>query len=419
MRAARRRQGSVQASPLAAIERVFKPDVAQALSDMLAHAATHSPYYREQVWARSLRGGARVALKNIPVTSKSAVREQTERFYSDDVQPSEGQVTDKATSGSTGEPMIVRFTQRFYEINKLEDARLANGWGFDRHLRAVRIKNPNSDHAPGTLEEPPQRRRRLFYFYTTDTREAFEFIRDNGASLLYAFPQMALAILQHGADAGAQLPLQLISTISEIVPEQLRVSAAAIPGCRLVDKYGCIETGIIATQCASCGAYHPAERQMMMEVLDDSDRPVRPGKMGRVVVTPLFNRAMPLVRYETGDYAVVAKSHICPHSSLSLARISGREKNLFTAPDGRKFVPVLDPHPILELGLRHFKLIQRTLTDIEFLYVPKDPMAELPQERAQALVDRFVAPGFKVCCLKVPELPRAANGKFLMHESLV
>ena len=96
---------------------------------------------------------------------------------------------------------------------------------------------------------------------------------------------------------------------------------------------------IIATQCATCGTYHPAEGHLILEILDDSDRPVRPGKMGRVVVTPLFNRAMPLVRYETGDYAVVAKDHRCPHSSFSLASIAGREKNLFKLSNGERIVP--------------------------------------------------------------------------------
>jgi len=199
----------------------------------------------------------------------------------------------------------------------------------------------------------------------------------------------------------------------------LRSLVGALPGCRLIDKYGCVEIGLMAAQCFYCGAYHPADHHLLLEILDDSDRPVRRGKMGRVVVTPLFNRAMPLIRYETGDYAFVAKTHQCSHSSVSLASIAGREKNLFTMPNGRKFVPALDPRLVFELGLRHFKLIQRTMTDIDFLYVPGDPTAELPQERAQELVDKCMASGFKVSCVKVSELPRAASGKFLMHESLV
>jgi hypothetical protein len=41
-------------------------------------------------------------------------------------------------------------------------------------------------------------------------------------------------------------------------------------------------------------------------------------------------------------------------------------------PDGQRFVPALDPLLAFELGLRHFKLIQRTMTDIDFLYWRSD-----------------------------------------------
>jgi phenylacetate-CoA ligase len=398
---------------------MFKQDIEQALSAMLAHAAAHSPYYRELAWAKSVRGGARVALKNIPVTPKSIVRDETARFYIDDVPPSEGRVMTNLTSGSTGEPMVVRQTQRWLQMTQAEKTRLLKPWGTERHSRTAKITNPNSHHAPGTIEEKAQKHGRMRKLYTVDTREAFEFVKETGASLLYSHPALTVGILQHGADIGVRLPLKLVSTVSEIVPEQLRDLINALPGCRLADRYGNVENGLIAMQCASCGAYHPADGHLILEILDDGDRPVRPGKMGKVVVTALFNRAMPLIRYETGDYAVVAKNHQCRHSSFSLASIAGREKNLFKRPNGERIVPRLDPVPLLELGLRHFKLVQQTLTEIEFQYVHKDPTAELPRERAQALVEESMGSGFTVMCRKVSEMPRTAKGKFLMHESLV
>ncbi|MGE0006294.1 MAG: AMP-binding protein [Parvibaculaceae bacterium] len=397
----------------------FKTDVGQALAAMLAHAAAHSPFYRELAWAKSVRGGATIALKNIPVTRKSQLRDQTERFFCPDVPPSEGRVKTKLTSGSTGEPMAVRVTERSSRINSLEDERLCRGWGFEGHASVALVKNPSTENLPGTMVETLHKTGFLRVLYTADSREAFDLVRKAGATLLYTRPHMALGILEHAAEAGVKLPLQLISTISEVIPDQLRSMVGELPGCRMVDKYGSEETGIIAVQCSSCGAYHPTERQMIVEILDEGDRPVRPGKTGRVVVTPLFNRAMPLVRYEIGDYAVVARAPTCIHASLSLAQICGRERNLFKMPDGRRIFPGLDPKPFLDLGLRHFRLLQRSLTDIELQYVPKDPAFELPQERGQELIDKYMVRGFRISCRKLSELPRARSGKFLMHESLV
>lgn len=396
-------------------EQMYKPDVERALSAMLVHAATHSPYYQRLAWAKSVRGGARVGLKNIPVTGKSIVRDETEQFYSDDVPQSEGKVEINATSGSTGEPMALRQTHRFLWINELERDRLLKEWNIEGYSRAARITNPKPGQPPGSIKQ----RGHLRSLHTVDIREAFEFVKETGAPMLFAHPAITVGMLQHGADIGVRLPLKLVSTVSEIIPEQLLDLISAMPGCRLADRYANAENGLMAMQCARCGAYHPAASHLVLEILDDNDRAVRPGKMGRVVVTSLFNRAMPLVRYETGDYAVVAKNHECPRSSLSLASIAGREKNLFKMPNGDRIVPRLSPLSIVELGLRHCKLVQRTLTDIEFQYVPKDPTNELPRERAQALVEEFMGSGFEVTCRRVSEMPRTARGKFLMHESLV
>lgn len=396
----------------------FKPDIDKVLRAAVAHTATHSPYYREQTWAKSARRGALISLKNIPITTKAVVRERTDQFFIADVPPSEGRVDVRFTSGSTGHPMEVRHTARFYEINKLEDARLARGWGFEDHPHAARIRNPDAAHSQGASEKEQQKSRVLHTLYSADAREAFAFVAKTGASLLTAHPQTALGILQHGADIGIRLPLKLVSTISEIIPEQLRALVETLPGCRLIDKYGTMETGIIATQCIDCGAYHPADRQSVIEILEDNDRPAKPGKMGRVIVTPLFNVAMPLIRYDTGDYVIVSKAPPCPRSSASIEQIAGRDRNLFKMAGGRIIVPRLDPKLMLAL-VRQFKMIQRTMTDIELLYVPKSHDSDLSQERAQELVDLCLAPGFRVSCVKVAELPRAANGKYIMHECLI
>jgi hypothetical protein len=78
-----------------------------------------------------------------------------------------------------------------------------------------------------------------------------------------------------------------------------------------------------------------------------------------------------------------------------------------------------EPSTIVELDLRHCKPARRTLPEIESQNVPKDPAAELPGERAQAIVGECIGPGFKVICRKVAKMPRTARGKFLMHEPLV
>lgn len=394
------------------------PGVRKALASLLTFAAAHSPFYRDQAWAKSVRGGASVALKNVPITKKSLVREHTDRFYVSAVPPSEGKLLIKSTSGSAGHPIGLRQTAKFFAINHLERARLLAGWGFERYSSRVSIRNPDPDNPRGTTKIKHENRQSLHALYTGDVSEALDFIAKTGTHVLENRPSMSAAILERAAEKGIELPLALISTMSELVPDQFRMAVRSRPGCRLVDRYAANETLMIAGECAQCGAYHPADRQLVLEVLDDNDKPAKAGKMGRVIVTPLFNLAMPLIRYDIGDYAIVGETDSCPRASMSLTRIVGRDRNVFKLPDGRKIMPWLDPQAVLNAGVHQFKMVQRGLAEIELLYIPRGTV-ELSSARAQELVDEFMGPGFNVRSIKVDDLPPGPNGKYMMHECLI
>jgi phenylacetate-CoA ligase len=400
--------------------RAALPDPKTALKAMLSHAVVHSPYYRDQAWAARLRAGEAIGFREIPITGKSLVRKDPAKFHSDFVPPEDGDVQSKYTSGSTGEPLHVRKTSRAFRVNTMENLRLKRGWGYQDHRLMANILNPQENHPVGKLEEEDLPDGRHWWkLYTVEPRAAFDLLRSTSATMVRGFPSVLRGALEHSVEESHVLPLRLVTTLSEVVPDELRELVRGIPGCRLVDLYGCIEAGLIALQCHLCEAYHPAERQLIFELITDEGRSAKPGELGRVVVTPLFNRAMPLLRYETGDYAVKAKSNDCPRSSVALERIVGRQQNLFKLPDGRRIMPRLPGRVAERLALHRFKLFQRTLGEVEFHYIPRDPGAEVTERVAQELIDMYMAPGFKVRCVRVAEIPRAPGGKYFMHESFV
>jgi phenylacetate-CoA ligase len=396
------------------------PEPRRALTDMLAHAAAHSPHYSAQPWAARLRSGLGVRFGDIPITDKSEVRADTARFFSEPVAAEEGEVKTLHTSGSTGEPLTLRMTLRANRINEWQNAEMRSGWNIEKHRLIAHLLNPQRQTPSGTLVEGRlENGGHWWNLFTVDSRAAFDLLRRSGATAVWGFPSVILGALQHSVETSHTLPLKLVWTISEIVPEELRERIAAIPGCRLADQYGCVEAGIVAVQCPLCDAYHPAGRQLHLELITDEGRLAEAGEMGRVIVTPFFNRAMPLVRYDTGDRAIRASTSRCPRSPFSIHRIVGRQQNLFKLPDGRRIVPRLPVRAAESLGLRRFKLYQKTLSDVELHYVPRDPQAEIDRTQAQEMIDFYMAPGFKVRCVKVAEIPRAPNGKYLMHESFV
>ena len=386
---------------------------------MLAHAARHSPYYRDQEWASRVRAGEGLRFSQIPITSKTLVRTQAKQFYSPFVPPEDGTVETKYTSGSTSEPMLVYKTARHFQRNAEENQRLQAGWDFSGHRRRVKLRYPNNEHPAGTIEEEvlPDNTQ-VWHLYSLDASAVFDLLRRTSATWLNGPPSIILGALERSMEAGAVLPLRHVLTISEVVPDKLRELVSQIPGCRLVDFYGAVETGLIAAQCPDCDAYHPADRHLVFEVVTDEGNPAPPGQMGRVVVTPLFNAAMPLVRYEIGDYAIPAKGNGCPRSPSAFEGIVGREKNLFRLKDGTMIMPVVPPRIADGLGIRQFKVFQTTATDVELHYIPRTDGIEISEQIAQDIVDKYMSPSLRVRCRRVSDIPRAPSGKFLTFERL-
>ncbi|HEY4377032.1 MAG TPA: hypothetical protein VGM93_07725, partial [Acidimicrobiales bacterium] len=103
------------------------------------------------------------------------------------------------------------------------------------------------------------------------------------------------------------------------------------------DTYGTGEGFAIAAQKGG-RAYYVMSPHVVVELLDDHDQPVPAGEIGRVIVTRLDARSMPLVRFRLGDLAVApATPFVEPGAPAfpQLERIVGRETDVVRSPGGR------------------------------------------------------------------------------------
>jgi phenylacetate-CoA ligase len=381
---------------------------------LMRHAALHSPHYSSQDWAGRVRSGQKVHLSDIPITPARLAKADPAKFYSTFVPGSEGAVIDKFTSGSTGEPTHIKHTQRQSHCNKLENARLRLGWGFERHMRVVHTKSPRDVAERGVVREVRNARgASQWQLNSHSSTLIIDLLRKTRATCLIGFPSEILAVLEQAPDVDF---LTLISTVSEVVPQALTTLISKLPACRHYDAYGCVEAGIVAGKCSSCGQYHLASWHAIIEILDDSGRPAQPGALGRVVITPLFNLAMPLLRYDIGDFATIARKSSCSDESPVLSRIAGRERNLFKLPDGTRMTPAFDPSDALSLGIRKCKLVQISLTEVEMHYIPITPGSTLSESDAQRLVDIRLSPKLRAIPVLVEDIPAGPGGKYVMHE---
>jgi phenylacetate-CoA ligase len=113
-----------------------------------------------------------------------------------------------------------------------------------------------------------------------------------------------------------------------------RASIERTLGVEPVELYGLTEVGYVAWQCERREGLHVNADAYVVEVIDDGV-PAAPGQVGRVVVTDLRGRAMPLLRYDTGDLAQAAEGPCgCGRPLPLLARMEGRANESILRRDG-------------------------------------------------------------------------------------
>jgi phenylacetate-CoA ligase len=181
----------------------------------------------------------------------------------------------------------------------------------------------------------------------------------------------------------------------------------------VADNYGSTEA-FLAWQCPA-GSYHVNAEHVVLEIIDDRGRPAGPGEMGRVLVTTLENRLMPLVRYEIGDYATAATAPCaCGRTLPRIDRVVGRGINLFRMPDGRLRSPwnLVAPLKVAD-RLRQFQIVQRAVDRYAVRYVAA--LALSPDEEAtiRAEFRRILGYDALVDFERVDEIRRAPSGKFM------
>jgi phenylacetate-CoA ligase len=130
--------------------------------------------------------------------------------------------------------------------------------------------------------------------------------------------------MEQGLDPAKDFGLRVGFVAAERLPESLRTEVQDMFGMIIRQGYGTADAGCIAYECAELGGMHLSGR-CLVEICDPATgRPVPPGELGEVVVTP-FTVDYPLVRLATGDLSRLSEAPCaCGRTSAKLMGILGR-----------------------------------------------------------------------------------------------
>jgi len=159
---------------------------------------------------------------------------------------------------------------------------------------------------------------------------------------------------------------------------------------------------------------------VLVEILNDENEACAPGEVGRVVVTPLRNFAMPLLRYEIGDYAEMGEPCACGRGLPVLRRVLGRQRNMIVAPDGQRYWPFFGATGFRQIApLTQYQFVQTRHDAIEGRLVIERPLTPPEQEALRARIQATLPYPFQIEFVFVTEIARNPGGKYEDFVSLV
>ena len=309
------------------------PDVLSRsfLSQLLAHAGEHVPYYRDILPSGS-------EFTSLPILTKDVIRNGSSELKA---ATSPGKQYLNSSGGATGEPVTFiqdtdyqswnNATQAYYfsKFHGLEPGydKSVWLWGSERDTFGTSSWRTR-------LALSLQSRLLLNTFAADETRwiEYADRIRTYRPSFVagYAGSLYQLARVARNQNLRLYSP-RFVHSSAERLHDFMRMEIEEHFDSSVYDYYGSREVGAIAGECCD-GSRHIFIQNNIVEILDDSDDVIKNGEEGRIVVTNLHNYSMPMIRYEIGDTGSIAGEDCTCGSSLPvLETLTGRVTDHFVS----------------------------------------------------------------------------------------
>ena len=387
---------------------------------LLRHAIKSVSFYRERASQYRLPAEhiSAEAFLGLPLLDRRTIQKQGSAMLSEAVPPSHGKLLERHTSGSTGRPMRcigTDLTSLIWDAQTLRD-HLWHLRDFSQKLAVIRTKMEKRQEPrwAGSASEVFETGPSVSMDIASDLEEQLRWLVEENPAYLLTHPSNLGALANLSMKLGIRPTSQRQArTFGEALRDDLRETVRRAWQVDIADLYSSEECGYMALQCPTGHHYHVQSESVILEVLDDSGRPCLPGETGRVVVTTLQNYAMPLIRYESGDYAEVGSSCSCGRKLPVLTRIHGRQRNMVMLPGGQCHWPSFPAEMWLGVApVEQFQLVQRDLMVIEVNYLMSCELADEQKRRLEDLLAARLGYRFRFEWVRREAISHGANHKF-------
>jgi phenylacetate-CoA ligase len=316
------------------------------LKRMLRHANRNSPFYRE----RFLKAGFDPEdvrelsdIEYLPMLTKEDIQGHASEMRAANF--TDAALLPDRTGGSTGKPLKYWRDRQRFDYLKAAAMRHDRWAGYEVGDKMAVVWGNRHDFS--RAQEFKSRVRNLLLdrklvldsSSMTDATmlEFAEALRKFKPKVMLAYAnscaEFASFLLQKGIQ---DIRVRSVITSAEMLQESERETIEKALGCRVFNRYGCREVGLIASECEYHQGMHINAESLIVEFVRDG-KTCSPGEQGDVVITDLLNFGMPFLRYRIEDVGVPS-SKMCPcgRGLPLMEMVGGRVTDFLVAPDGRR-----------------------------------------------------------------------------------
>ena len=379
------------------------------IQKLLTHAKSTVPFYKEQDDTN---------LEHWPVVDKNILRSNGDNVLSSIFNKND--LIQMSTSGSTGTP----FTS-WQDIKKKRHVNAEtlyyNGKiGFSIGRRIIYLRSVVSEVQKSSFQQFAQN---IYLLDCNDLSDngikaklqfIVEYSKDCGAMVIgYASTLTAFQKYfdRYGYDDVKGANVYGVVSGSEMLYDATRASIEKAFNCRCVSRYANEENGFLGQDMEENNTFLMNRADYYIEVLKmTSNETAEDGEVGRIVVTDLYNYAMPMIRYDTGDVGALVKIKSDGYERYAIGAFGGRIVDTVKDSDGK----LVSPHAITNLmwkykQIKQFQFVQKAKGKYNLiLNVKKNELSEteLIKDYKKVLGERSV---FEISyCDDIPVL---ASGK--------
>jgi len=325
----------------------------QKLQELLLYLSQNSPFYKElfakhEINIADIKTLSDLAL--IPTTSKDDLQQRNDDFLC--VPP--GKVIEyTSTSGTLGSPVTIALTDN--DLNRL---------AFNEYNSFLCADGSANDIYQLMLTLDRQFMAGIAYYSGIRKLGAgiirlgpgvpslqWETIQRLKPTAIVAVPSFILKLIQFAKDAGIDInntSVKKAICIGENIRNtdfSLNILGKKITeawNIKLYSTYASTEMQTAFTECSEGRGGHYQPKLLIVELLDENDRPVAPFEPGEVTITTLGVEGMPLLRYKTGDICMYDDEPCaCGRATLRLSPVMGRKKQMIKFKGTTLYPPAL------------------------------------------------------------------------------